>query len=176
MCVSPSKSTLWNPHSWKRVKSHTDTKQAVCLLPTVPKAETGQRYTHWVFYHEIMERARQLACKKNGSFRKLRLALHYLCTATQVSFIRTQQTLGNQPKPQASPSIRKTQALRSQTAELPSLRSQRSPSLAIQTFFRTIILHMLGLSRTPLILKHILENKRKVCMYMCGVGKLTNHL
>ena len=68
---------------------------------------------------------------------------HYLCTATQVSFIRTHQTLGNQPSSQASPSIRKTQVLRSQTAELPRLRSQRDrPLSATQTFFRTIILHI----------------------------------
>lgn len=64
------------------------------------------------------------------------IASHYLRTATQVSFILTHQTLGNQPSSQASPSTRKTQALRSQTAQLPSLRfPERSPPLSNSDVF-----------------------------------------
>ena len=52
----------------KRVKRHTTEKQAVCLLPTALKGRKLGKGIHWVIFHEIMERARQLAYKKKWTF------------------------------------------------------------------------------------------------------------
>lgn len=82
-------------------------------------------------------------------------------TATRADLILTHQTLGISQSSRASSSARETQALRSRAAELPARGAccLNRPLSAFQTLF---YYRLTGLSRTVLILKYILENKRKV--------------
>lgn len=134
-----------------RGKSHTTEKQVLTgCCRQCQRQKTGKRHTLALFSRNNGKSPATDPQEKNGSFRKhvCLLLSYYFYTTTQADLILTHQTVGNRPSSQASPSARETQALRSQAAKLPRLKSPERLVLTAFTissqlsrhYFATIIL------------------------------------
>lgn len=131
-------------------KSHDREAVWTGCCPQCQRQKTGKRHTLALFSRNNGKSPATDLQEKNGSFRKhvCLLLSYYFYTTTQTDLILTHQTVGNRPSSQASPSARETQALRSQAAKLPRLKSPERLVLTAFTissqlsrhYFATIIL------------------------------------